>query len=603
MRSFGDLLSEYTQRAGVSDAELARSIGVQRQTIFRWKEGLVARPRYREDILRIAGKLRLTPEERDALLLAGGFPPEEVATATSDPEAATVPLHATPATAALPDAGAEGTPAPPASAPPVPMRLFPNPGLLLGVAAGIMLLLAAAGGLLLPQLFPPRQDATPTPVQVTLAVPPTAPAGGQLVLPTPPIPTAGPGERLLLVAPFVGYTSDELRFNVAGRIREAIEEEVRQLKLPGVRVAEAPAAVTAQFQAQQLLEASGAAAIIWGEYDAGRVRANITVPDAAETAWVNPVDSVAELPLVMNETVPNAARVLALYTLGRTYREEQEPEHALAAFEKALSLKPEDRATAAALHFYAGTLLPQVRGYAVGVISAAIDQFSAAQTLAPTWENVLYNRGTAYLGRALLSLEEDADLAAAIADLGAVISRQPARVDPLLNRGIAYYQRNDEGDLALAIEDFTRAIELDPTDPRSYYHRGLAYIRRGDAAQWQADLEKARLLAPGDASVLNAFCWGYGISGDATRAVPYCDEAVAADATGSSLDSRAIAYAQAGRYADAASDLEGYLAWVNETYPELYVKYRGEQVEAWIAALRQGANPFDQTTRDRLRQG
>ena len=51
MRSFAELLSEYMARTGISDAELARGIGVRRQTIFRWKEGLVRRPRYREDVL------------------------------------------------------------------------------------------------------------------------------------------------------------------------------------------------------------------------------------------------------------------------------------------------------------------------------------------------------------------------------------------------------------------------------------------------------------------------------------------------------------------------------------------------------------------------
>ena len=48
--------------------------------------------------------------------------------------------------------------------------------------------------------------------------------------------------------------------------------------------------------------------------------------------------------------------------------------------------------------------------------------------------------------RRLLSLDERDDLDAAIADLGAVIERQPQRVDPLLNRGIAYYQRNGAAD-------------------------------------------------------------------------------------------------------------------------------------------------------------
>ena len=64
MRTFGELLTEFMHRTGTSDSELARTLGVRRQTIFRWKEGLVERPRHRDDILLIAKKLRLTPEER-----------------------------------------------------------------------------------------------------------------------------------------------------------------------------------------------------------------------------------------------------------------------------------------------------------------------------------------------------------------------------------------------------------------------------------------------------------------------------------------------------------------------------------------------------------
>ena len=79
MESFGQLLNQHIQRLGISDTELARAIGVSRQTIFRWREGVTGRPRRREDVLAIADKLRLTPAERDTLLLAAGFRPQAVA--------------------------------------------------------------------------------------------------------------------------------------------------------------------------------------------------------------------------------------------------------------------------------------------------------------------------------------------------------------------------------------------------------------------------------------------------------------------------------------------------------------------------------------------
>jgi len=64
--TFAELLTTYMRRIGVTDAEMARKIGVQRQTIFRWKEGTVGRPRVREDVLRCAGRAR--PVDADSLL-------------------------------------------------------------------------------------------------------------------------------------------------------------------------------------------------------------------------------------------------------------------------------------------------------------------------------------------------------------------------------------------------------------------------------------------------------------------------------------------------------------------------------------------------------
>ena len=79
MKTFAELLSLYVRRAGITDSELARAIRVSRQTVFRWREGLISRPNNREDVLAISNKLRLSPEEKDTLLLSAGFRPEDVA--------------------------------------------------------------------------------------------------------------------------------------------------------------------------------------------------------------------------------------------------------------------------------------------------------------------------------------------------------------------------------------------------------------------------------------------------------------------------------------------------------------------------------------------
>jgi tetratricopeptide (TPR) repeat protein/transcriptional regulator with XRE-family HTH domain len=613
MRSFGELLVIFTDRAGISDSELARAIGVQRQTIFRWKEGQTSRPRYREDVLRMADKLRLTPGERDELLLAAGFPPQQAETVLAAPVA--VNDLAVPRAPADGHDGASdeyeadsplqlpGVPAGQGVALPArlanrPPRLFARPGVLLGTAAAIMLAVALAGYLVLPMLFGARDAATPTALPIVVSGPSNTPAV-PMVSPTPIVAAAG--EKLLLIAPFVGYTSEELRFNVAGRIEEALQRELRDSRLANVRVAVLPAPVTAQGQARSVLSNTMASAIIWGEYDAGRVRANVTVPGEDETNWINPVESPAKLSLVINEAVPDAARVLALISLGRLYRQENDLPTALHTFETALALKPTDPTTLASLHFYVGILLPKVRGLEVEVLSSAIDHFSQALALKPDWTNLLYNRGTNYLGRGLLSLDESADLEAAIVDLSAVVERQPMGVDPLLNRGIAYYQRSGPGDSAAAIGDFSRVISLAPEDYRGYYHRGLARIRDGGADGWRDDLLKAKALSPHSPSIDNALCWGHALDQEPESALPFCEAAVAADPTGSSFDGRAIVYSDMGRAADAAADLKQYLLWVQSEYPELYAKYHGPEAEDWIATLESGENPFTPEVRQELR--
>ncbi len=605
MPNFGELLNLYIERAGITDAELARATGVQRQTIFRWKEGLTARPRYREDVLRIAAKLRLTPAERDGLLLAAGFSPEEGS-------AIVVPVAAAPENLlSVESESAQAAPADPidddgavpAVAPPLPRprrRLIDRPELMLGVAVAIMLAVAAIGTVALRTFLP----IDPTP-------PPATPVADSTPLPAPTVPpaatatpiVAGDGQQLLVIAPFVGYTSSDLRFNVAGRIQEALQEELRRAGLAGVQVVIWPEPIVNAAQADAVLEASRAALAVWGEYDAGRVRAGVSIPQSDETYWVNPVDAPERLPLVINDDVPRDARVFALLALGHYYRNGGDAAKALAVYERALAQSPTDPATEASLQFLVAVLLPTVRGYTPQALTQAIEHYSTVLALRPDWDNARYNRGTAYLGRGLLSLDERDDLDAAVTDLSAVIDRQPQRVDPLLNRGIAYYQRNGDGDQVAAIADFTRAVELQPENYQGYFHRALAAIRTGDAATWQADLARVRELRPDYAPADNAFCWGYGTVGDAEAALPYCDAAVAADPSGASYDSRAITLGQLGRFAEAAADLRAYLAWVDETYPLLYAKYRGPQVESWIEALDMNENPFTPAVLDALRKG
>jgi hypothetical protein len=84
--------------------------------------------------------------------------------------------------------------------------------------------------------------------------------------------------------------------------------------------------------------------------------------------------------------------------------------------------------------------------------------------------------------------------------------------------------------------------------------------------------------------------------------LPHCDEAIKHDQSGASNDSRAIAYAQLGRYPEAIADFRIYLAALNQPDSALnYERYRGPLVEQWITQLEAGQNPFDATLLARLR--
>lgn len=541
-------------RTGISDAELARSIGVRRQTIFRWKEGLVARPRHREDVLRCAEKLRLAPEERDALLIAAGFPPESPPVPVSTPS----PARPTPV---LPE-----TPGTPAHAYPGRAGRRLSPLAWIGAAVTVVAL-------------------------VILAVVAVRLARGSAY------PAAGEGETLILVGRFVNYTGGQQGYNVAGRLQAALEQEVETARLSGMRVAIWPDVIPHEVAAERVGERSGAALVIWGEYDSGRVLARFTVrgaqipPDERQLETL--VTSPADLSPTINTALPQEVRYLALLTLGRLYLAQEEFERARVVLAQALVQPPEDSDALATLYFYLAY------AYQVGRpvnLDEAIRLYTLTIAEQPGTLSAFHNRGIAYLHRGRAG-----DLDRAIEDLTRVIAARPEDAAAHTNRGVTYLERNRTGDLARALQDFTRAIELAPNAPKAYFNRALAYIQAGERNRWEEDLARVLQLDPDHAGAHNALCWGYALEGDPSQALPYCERAVALDPTGMSRDSRGIAYAQLGRLDEAIADFEAFLRWLQEQPPEMYARY-GPRREAWLQALRAGRNPFDRETLEQLRQ-
>ncbi len=649
--TFSQLLSEYMNRSGISDSELARSIGVRRQTIFRWKEGLVERPRAREDVLRCATKLRLNAEERDRLLLAAGFAPEfGLPGAPSEP-------FATP-TLPPPDPSPIAPQAMPAMVDPVvdpvvdpavdsvvdsvaaPMlasedlaaeKLITRTDIAVSVpvspsirdawrprfsrvlaraplgwwplgAGGLALLLLGLLWIRNAPLFDPPLSTPPPPATVVLHAPPLITPNTPNALPSYPV--AGEGETLLLVAQFTGYTTNE-RYNVAGRISEELASQITAAKLISTTVSIWPEEIPNGVRASQLLAATNATMIIWGEYDSGRVRVNLETRTAGESQKRDfTLTSADDLVTTINSTVPNEIRVIALIALGRLLRDQKAYTAATAVFQRALALNPEDKAVKAKLNFYLGYLAEQ--GTQLSDLNRAVAYYTRATALDSQLYVAYYNRGTVQIRRFELQPADEAllleTLTAAIADLSHVIKNRANDLDAYLNRAVAYYGRDGANDMPAALQDLDRLLALKVDAIDGYYVRGLVRIRAGATMQWVDDFQQTLALQPEHVGAISGLCWGYVLAQQAATALSYCDQAVTLDTTGASRDSRAIAYAQLGRNDDAIADFRAYLAWLQTLQPAtLYARNRGPLVEQWIERLAAGENPFDSALLEKLR--
>ncbi len=413
MKTFAQLLTEYAERTGVTDAELARHLGVRRQTIFRWKEGLTKRPRDRQDVLRLADKLRLTPAERDELLLAAGFAPE---------------------TPPLPEEKRHGGDAAPADVAPSSHRPLPWRGLL---AAGVALLIGLAA-----LLVWEMRHAEDTPYASSAALG----------------PTAAPGETLILIGQFANYGGEKLGYNVAGRLAEALRAQFDAAGMSDVRVQPIPEVLTDEAMAEKLGRAQNASLVIWGEYDSGRVLAHITPlrPDADSREIRHLLDDAADLNATINTDLPEEVRWLALAALGQTAYMNGDYETAKRAFEQALQQQPRAADALDIVYFYLGLLASRQPD---PDLDDVIAYYTQAIDLNPGLVSALNNRSAAYLLRGAAG-----DVARAIEDLRRVVALLPDDPAGHFNLGLALGRLGPEH-LPEAIAELEKAHQLAPDSP------------------------------------------------------------------------------------------------------------------------------------------
>ena len=480
MQTFAELLTAYMDRTGIGDAELARRIPVSRPTLLRWKEGVTTRPRYREDVVRCAEILRLTADEADTLLLAAGFSPETAPPASESPEPVPAPAGPEPSPD---DAGT---------------WLFRRRFWITGAAAPLLVIAAIAAIVALRA----RDDTV--------------------------YPAAVGNESLIVLAPFVNYTAGGQGFNVVGRLRSAIDAEVREAGLTSVRTVEWPREIDGEPAAENAGRRSDAALVIWGEYDSGRVIARFTVPRSRPTLRdqqiVDIASSPAELPATINIGLTGEVRYVALLTLGQLYLEQDDSDRAKTVLLRAMDPPPSEPAALANLRFLLG------RAYMEGDLAdydEAVWLFTQVLAVRANSVEALNSRALAYLARARPG---DADLA--VDDLVRATTFSPDRAASSLNLAVAYLERGAGGDADRALTSLNDALAIDPDYAGAYVNRAGAYIARGgpgDVDRAFDDIEKALDLEPDLASAYlnrgNAYL-ARGEPGDAELAIAELSRAI-----------------------------------------------------------------------------
>ncbi len=639
MPTFAELLNSFMARTGIGDAELARRIGVNRLTLVRWKEGVTTRPRHRDDVVRCAEELRLTPDERDELLLTAGFAPDTV-----PPTADTQPgvIETAPGDEGTEEAAGAGRSS---------RTRFAFVG-----AASLVILLGVLGGYIAVTSGSVQQLTSTLPADTPIAITPEVGLATREDVQTYPV--AADGEWLILMAPFVNYTGGSQGYNVLGRLREAVDVEISAARLADVRTAELPDAINGEAEALEAGMRSGATIVIWGEYDSGRVKATFTLPRKSPGQHALQVVSLEvpspDLSSTINIDLAAEVRFAALMTLCELYYQRSEFDRAKKSLLQAMTSPPSDSGADAVLKYRLGRAY---QGGATEDLDEAIWLFTQVLEVYPESLDTLNSRAMVYLdrgregdaelaiedlghavrinrshaptyvnrSRAYLSRSSEGDPALALVDLSTAISLDPDHAEAYVGRAALHLAKGDPEDLSSALEDLELATEIDPTLPSLYlvygefhllrddFHRAVskfsramsldlsfapAFFNRGLAysalRQWDrslADLRRAQSLNPRDVTFNQTLCRQLAALGKPSEALKFCNAAVLLDSTGASRDGLGLAYALLGRAEDAIDEFDALLEWAaGSRKPTCLQNYASRRF--WATALRAGEDPF-----------
>ncbi|HTD28547.1 MAG TPA: tetratricopeptide repeat protein [Xanthomonadaceae bacterium] len=169
---------------------------------------------------------------------------------------------------------------------------------------------------------------------------------------------------------------------------------------------------------------------------------------------------------------------------------------------------------------------------------------------------------TAYINRAAgYASLKDSDHA--LADLDALIQRQPNNAAAFGYRGIAY---GIKGDMDRAIADFEQAIRIDPNVDWAYANLGHAYEGKHDYIRAQQSYSRAVVLRPDNRIAWDGRCWSRAVIGkELDAASTDCDTSLElglhdGSNPANALNSRGFVDFRKQQYKDAIRDDDASIA-------------------------------------------
>ncbi len=159
---------------------------------------------------------------------------------------------------------------------------------------------------------------------------------------------------------------------------------------------------------------------------------------------------------------------------GVAYSEKGEHARALANFDKAIALQPDD----ANAHYNRGIAYMRK-----GEVDKALADYNGAIQFKRDYAEAYNNRGIAY--------QKKCEIVYAIQDYSTAIGLNPELVEPHANRGSLYLSRRD---IYRAVDDCSKALRLNPDAGMAYATCGVAWLHYGHWKKAKADFTVATIL-------------------------------------------------------------------------------------------------------------